>query len=123
MHNTQLNLSHWEHGVNSFRESGEPINTGNENIFNPTVLKLCQHRKPEFGTFCFGKPKTQKFLMAFSVHAKSNIYGFTNNPFILMNLNHKAIEIQDGEKPVQRAILPCPDLIVDSISYLGYQGR
>ena len=43
MHDTKLNMSIWENGVNGIRKILEAIYTSDKDIFHATLLKFRQH--------------------------------------------------------------------------------
>src|ERR1043165_3930141 len=53
MNNAALNLRFGKDGTNSLLKAGQVINTGNEYVFKPPVLKIGKDHEPEVSTFVF----------------------------------------------------------------------
>lgn len=43
MHDTQLNLRMWIYSLDGLWKPFEPVNTGNQNILQPSVLQFIRH--------------------------------------------------------------------------------
>ena len=54
MHDAQLNLGLRVLAGYGLREALKPIDTGDQNILDPSVPKLCQYSQPEFSAFGVG---------------------------------------------------------------------
>ena len=69
------------------RETLEAVYDSNQDVLQPTVLKLCHHGEPKFGALVVSDPKTENLAHAILADAKGHVDGFV--------LDHAAIGVTD----------------------------
>lgn len=62
MNDALLNLGIWIDGRDGFRETSQAIHTGDQDIFDATVIQICQHRKPVVSPFRHRYRPSSSFL-------------------------------------------------------------
>jgi len=63
MHNAELDFCLWIHRIESIRESDQPINGGDKDILNTSVLQFSHHAEPELCFFVLRNPKSQQLFL------------------------------------------------------------
>ena len=79
VHDTQLHFRLWKDRFNRFRKAFEPVDAGNENVRNTSILQLRNYLQPELRTFRFGYPQPQHFLQSVHIDANCQINRFVHD--------------------------------------------
>ncbi len=70
MNNAELNFSLRKDRRNGIGKPRQTVNTGDEYIFDASVLKFCQNGQPVIGSFAFWKMNAQYFFFTVQVQAQ-----------------------------------------------------
>ena len=90
--------------LNGFRKPLQTVYTGNENILNSTVLKVCQHAEPEVCSLISWYIHSEELLMSFPVNTQHIIYCTCNSTttfirYFVMNGIHPDYRINRIKHP------------------------
>ena len=123
MDDTQLDLGLGILHGNRIREALEAIHACDQDVFQAAVLQLGQDRQPELCPFVLGQPQAQQLLVTLHIDAQCQIERLVDHPLVRADLQHNAVQIDDGIERIQRPVLPFVDLLDDPLGHLRYQPR
>ena len=95
MHHAHLHARLRIDGLSGFGQAGQPIHTGNKEIFDPTVLQLSEHREPELGSLGLGDPHAQQFLLPFQVDRQHQVKRFIEHTLVLAYLDYQTVDVDN----------------------------
>lgn len=67
MNNAVLYFRFRINGYYGLGEALEPINTGNQNISNATIMQISEHTEPMVSAFRFGQLEPKKLFFALNI--------------------------------------------------------
>ncbi|PKK40461.1 hypothetical protein ABB02_00254 [Clostridiaceae bacterium JG1575] len=73
---------------------------------NPSILKLIEHRQPEFAAFRFADPHAQNVLVSIQIYSDRHISSLVLDESVLSNLEMDGIEKYDGVALKKGPVLP-----------------
>lgn len=82
------------------------VNTGNQDILDPSVGEICQYLQPEIGTFVLGNVEPQHIFSSLKVNPKNGVYCFTHYLAILMDIVVNGIKPDNRVNRLQETDLP-----------------
>ncbi len=97
----------------------QAVHRGNENVFEPPVLELGQHRQPLLGALGLVQPQTQQLLLAVQIAPQDQMDGLVDQLLVLAHFHHneqlhKSIYSLRGLRPY-----PTKPAILDPLRYQG----
>src|SRR5262249_8694863 len=95
-----------------------------EHVGQPAVLQVRQAREPELRALAVVEPQPQQLLVTLEVNAQRDVQGvLADSPTLAADVNHDAVEVDDGPDGTQPARPPGGDLFVQAGDNLADQGR
>ena len=71
--NTELNFGLRKDRVDRLGEARKTIHTSNQDVLQPSIIQVRQHRKPEVCTFGFRQIQAKNFLPTFKIKAQNRV--------------------------------------------------
>ena len=106
MDDTLLDLCLWVDCLDRLRESGQPIYTGDQDIFHPTVFQSVQDGEPEFRAFVLADVHTEHILTASHINPDHNINRTFYNPAFVAYMIMDSVHENNRIDLFQRSFLP-----------------
>lgn len=82
-------------GLNGLQKSLQPIDAGNENILNASILQFRDDLQPELGAFRLSNPQAKHFLLAGQVESNRQI-GDLDAYAAIPDFDVDALQMDDG---------------------------
>ncbi len=95
----------------------QPVHDGDQDVLDAPVAQLVHHRQPELGAFVVGDPEAQNLAFTIPGDAQGDVNGLVfDHPTVgVADLHAQSVENDDRIHPVQRPMLPLPDLVQHGI--------
>jgi hypothetical protein len=116
-----LNRCGREHRLDRLGEPFEPVNTGDEDVGDAALFELGEDLHPELGALGVLKPHAQHFAVPVEVDPQSEVTRLALNGAAVTDLQHQRVQEDDGVDVIQRAGLPRPCVLHDSVGDPGDQ--
>lgn len=106
VNNTFLHLGMREHALARFREAGQAIDAGDEDVADTAVLQVGQHPLPKPRAFRIAGPQTQAVLFALQRHAEDRIHRRVLYPAVTPYFQMNGVEEHEHVLRIKRSVLP-----------------